>query len=445
MQFLNLTPFDTLCFDGLDLSDEAFRVVVMKVGYQILPTSIPGNFIVETSKEPASLCFRDDYYGAVNESSVREESDLAPYKPRCDVLLRGNTYAPHGKTTTHWDARIRVSSPQSSLQTASKIYQLYERLKLKPCVDARYAERWTIPVAVRDPSPGFIGSHRVLLDKTLQITGAREFYRHADGWRLSASQATTQVPLRWEHVFGGTSAVRNPRHAHDSNEPEFLLNEVCYSNPLGCGWIEERKFGALRKAGLAQLERTPAPQITYPKRSMSRPVVIRHPEQIDATNPDEFIRVAQDYGELPAGFGIVGRSWAPRLQMAGTYDGRWRSERWPLLPDDFDFGYWNCAPRDQQIEAFPPDARIELWNLATPDLTRDGYLCLDLPSDWPLIFLHCDDGLCLPLPMKTDTVMIDTDAMTLTLTHRFQFVNSVGVERLEVRLRRLPDTELQRA
>ena len=53
-------------------------------------------------------------------------------------------------------------------------------------------------------------------------------------------------------------------------------------------------------------------------------------------------------GDYPVvGLGAVGRWWQPRLALAGTYDDSWKQTRWPGLPEDFDFGYWNCAPEDQ--------------------------------------------------------------------------------------------------
>ncbi|MBN3752380.1 DUF2169 domain-containing protein [Paraburkholderia sp. Tr-20389] len=438
MRFLNQTSCDALCFSGLDLADDEFRVVVVKVGYKLNPTNIAGKFVAETLKEPALLCLRDEHYGAVNASSIREESDLAHYKPRCDVIVRGSAYAPKGVAAAQWSARIKVSATQATLQTLFRTFQLPAKLGLRPVLDARYPERGTHPVQAgfRDHRHGV---NQVLLDKALQITGPREFF-YRGGWRLSESRPTSHVPLRWEHAFGGTSAVRNPLHAQDSSNPEFLLNEVCYTNPLGCGWIENRYFETLRKAGEKPPERLPAPQIALLERPILKPAVIRHPDRIDATNPDDFIRTAQTYGESPAGFGAVGRSWVPRLQMAGTYDAKWQNERWPLLPDDFDFGYWNCAPRDQQIDVLPPDARIELWNLADPDSTSNGYLCFDLPGDWPLVLLRRDDDICLPLVMKTDTLVIDTDTMTVTLTHRFQFSEKSAVRSVEARLHREPDT-----
>ncbi len=55
---------------------------------------------------------------------------------------------------------------------------------------------------------------------------------------------------------------------------------------------------------------------------------------------------------FPAGFGPISPSWLPRCDMIGTYDKKWTKERWPWLPLDFDFSYFNSAPPDQQIEGF---------------------------------------------------------------------------------------------
>lgn len=59
------------------------------------------------------------------------------------------------------------------------------------------------------------------------------------------------------------------------------------------------------------------------------------------------------YGSYePAGFGCIGRAWQPRLALAGTYDHRWRDERAPHLPVDFDIAHFQCAPPDQQFDLF---------------------------------------------------------------------------------------------
>lgn len=130
-----------------------------------------------------------------------------------------------------------------------------------------------------------------------------------------------------------------------------LLNEVCLSNPVGCGWLHKRWFKALRKARLARPKTLPTPQIEWPNDSpLSTPLMAKHPKgELDAR---AMARIARAYGRSPAGFGPLGKAWAPRLALAGTYDARWLDERHPRLPEDFDFAYWNGAPADQQID-FP--------------------------------------------------------------------------------------------
>jgi hypothetical protein len=436
MEFFNRTLFSTLNFSGLDLEDNEFRVIVLKVGYRLQRTNDAGRFTAEVLEEPVQLCMKDEYYGELNQSSVREESDLAHYKPRCDVIFRGSAYAPHGRLEPRWDVRLRVVAPTSSLEAVSAHRSVTSMLRLNPAVQARQPERWAHPVPQVNRRLDSTGTGTVLLDKSLRVTGPREFRRNRNEWQLSAPQPAARVAMRWEHAFGGNCVVRNPHHADDENEPAFQLNEVCFRNPLGNGWVEQRYFETVKKVEPELPDFMPAPQIEAIEQPVLQLIESRHPDRVDPANPDEFIRIAKSYALSPENLSIVGRPWVPRLQLAGTYDEKWKKERWPGLPEDFDFGYWNCAPRDQQIEALPPDSRIELWNLADPSLTSDGYLSIDLPEDWPFVYVHLHDGLCLPLPMMTDTLIVDTDSMTLTLTHRIQLLEKPDIGKLEVWMHR---------
>lgn len=66
----------------------------------------------------------------------------------------------------------------------------------------------------------------------------------------------------------------------------------------------------------------------------------------------------------PAGFSAIAPSWQSRASLVGTYDAAWRKERWPWFPRDFDWGFFNSAPRDQQIDGYlKGDEPIELENL----------------------------------------------------------------------------------
>jgi hypothetical protein len=54
----------------------------------------------------------------------------------------------------------------------------------------------------------------------------------------------------------------------------------------------------------------------------------------------------------PAGFGPLPEDMAPRLALRGTYDEVWLYKRRPLPPEDFDWGFYNAAPMDQQFSPY---------------------------------------------------------------------------------------------
>jgi len=154
--------------------------------------------------------------------------------------------------------------------------------------------------------------------------------------------------------------------------------------------------------------------------------------------------IAARYRHRPAGFGALGRAWSPRLPRAGTYDADWLAHRHPGLPEDFDFRYWNGAPDDQQTDYLPPGGRVELWHLADPRLSRSGYCRVDLPAHRPFVLARLDSGVMLPLPMLTDTAVIDTDAGLVTLTHRTWIASGTPVRVAEARFETDPAAPLVR-
>ncbi|MFD1745662.1 DUF2169 domain-containing protein [Rhizobium helianthi] len=66
----------------------------------------------------------------------------------------------------------------------------------------------------------------------------------------------------------------------------------------------------------------------------------------------------------PAGFAPVSPFWKDRAALAGTYDDDWFNTRHPLLPHNFDYSFWQAAPRDQIAEPWPEGHEpFELTNL----------------------------------------------------------------------------------
>ncbi len=103
----------------------------------------------------------------------------------------------------------------------------------------------------------------------------------------------------------------------------------------------------------------------------------------------------------PACFAPIPRMFASRLRLAGTFDEQWKATRWPGLPEDFDFAYFNAAPIDQRIEGwFRGDEEIVLENLH-PDHAR---LATRLPGLTPRCFL--DDR---EVTLVLDTITVDAD------------------------------------
>ncbi len=374
MEFHNLTPFDALAYGALDTHDEEHHVVVTRVVYRLVPDGANATHRCEavTEGDVCDLVTEDVYEGEVNESSVVAESDIAPFKPRCDVVVHATAHAPGGAAATRWPVRVRVTAP-----------------------DPPHAS-----------SPGD-APRGALIDKTLEVTGPRRFERSLGGaWTLTEPAAVTSVPMRWERAFGGRSVVPDRERAG-----RMLLNEVCFTNPLGAGWVERRHFEAHEKATREALSSLAAPQIEHPQHRVTSLVVAEHPPH--AVEAPAMAELAESYGATPAGLGFVGRAWTPRLQRAGTYDEAWVRARHPFLPDDFKFAYWNGAPDDRQIAHPGLGLTVELWNLTAPTRSRDGYVRFALPPHRAfLVAFMC--VLPLSFPVVIDTVGVDAEATTLT-------------------------------
>ncbi|KAB7762604.1 DUF2169 family type VI secretion system accessory protein [Xanthomonas maliensis] len=443
MEFRNLTPFDALCYSALAPDDQEHRVIAMKVAYRLsVDPQTPGRLQPQLlDAEPLPLCTADTFYGEPGQSSTREESDLAPYKPRCDVLLRGHAYAPQGRPHAQWMSRLRVSLPLP-LEPPPEIPLPYGLAPNMP-PSFEQLEQWRRAQAHALRLHAERPTHRVLLDKSLRVSGPRQFSqaRLRGDWRVGEAQPVSGVPLRWEHAFGGHAQVAD-RERDPTLAPGWRLNEVCFSNPLGCGWFDARQFDLAGPDELQSPEGTPVPQFEWPDAPVLQPLLARNPEPpVDAAG---MATVAAGYGMQPAGFGARGRAWAPRLALAGSYDWQWLNQRWPGLPLDFDFGYWNSAPVDQQVEHLAPDARLEVWNLTDPALSADGYACCDLPGHRPYVLVRMQDGGLLPLPLLTDTVLWDTDTATLSLTHRVSLPRDWPVRAIEARFESDPAAPLVR-
>jgi hypothetical protein len=461
MEFRNLTPVNALAFTNIDVSGREYHIVIVKAGYRLRSIETAKKAVVDRcsfSDRPLThflellegdgdeetagavpIVMADEYVGDVGNSSVKYESDLAPYKPRCDVVVSGRSYAPNGRAADKWMTRVRISIGEKCSTESTNV----DLEPLNPMMNLSAEQLAAIKTqADRDIQTAKTLKQRVLLDKSLQIFGERWFKKTFLGWSLTATQPVENVSLLWEYSFGGAAVIKNP-DSEASNA--YLLNEVCYTNPLGCGWLDQRWQKLLKKAGLEIPDSLPAPRILNVGETIESPHQSTNPP-IDVPQGYEYrvmAQAAKDYIMKPAGLSWVGRSWIPRLPHAGTYDHQWQESRWPGLPEDFDFGYWNGAPADQQIPFPPEDFTLELLNLTPAKYPECGiqteigtYVAAQLPGHRACLLIRTKDGLMLPMPMTIDTIVIDTEKMHVNLSWRVGVLKSIDARVIEARFER---------
>jgi hypothetical protein len=218
------------------------------------------------------------------------------------------------------------------------------------------------------------------IQKTLRVTGPRLFVEGVGG-RLGPGPIApfTVMPLRWELAFGGMSFLQNPLGRGIDPVPDDAGKPVPY---LPC---------------------------------------IEYPDSRIATPKDR---------ATPAGFGPIAASWLPRSKQQGTRDQRWALFRAPLPPKDFDPGFYNAAPADQQLKKgyFNGDEAIVLtgfhpthqrWTTALPGKRLRAFCVVD-NADERKERPEAPEKKLVEVAMNLDTVHIDADKAEMVLLWRGQ-------------------------
>jgi len=210
------------------------------------------------------------------------------------------------------------------------------------------------------------------LERVARVFGPRVWQRNFGFMKISDPQPFESLPLIWEEAFGG----------RDTSHPDPAKHEFEGRNPLGRGFRARKSKAAMVDEPLPCIE-DPADLISSPK---DRPT--------------------------PMGFGFVGRDWKPRVDYAGTYDEAWQKERMPLLPDDFDQRYFDCAPPGLVVSRAP---RVGM-PLAVSGVRPEADVKFELPKveTQAKVLMKTSRH---SLEFRLQTVLVDTDSLTLELTH----------------------------
>jgi hypothetical protein len=205
------------------------------------------------------------------------------------------------------------------------------------------------------------------LRKSVRVSGDRHWRQGAGGTMLpSRARPFVRMPIDWRRSFGGV----------DPDDPSCLDRR----NPVGRG--VRRRPGAL--------EGHPVPNFEDPRVPIGNP----------ADNP------------APVGWGPIAPHWQSRRDLAGTYDQRWEAERFPLLPIDFDPGFLNAAPADQQLARYRPGDEVRLGNFTPRGLDR--FL---LPEVAPPLTV-VDARVIHQVATRVDTLIIEPVERRLSLIAR---------------------------
>jgi hypothetical protein len=205
------------------------------------------------------------------------------------------------------------------------------------------------------------------LHKSVKVFGARVWHNGLLGITPGPAAPLGPTPLIYELTYGGID---------DADHRNVTIDR---RNPAGTGHVADR----------ARLLGLPAPPI-----ESLRPA-------LGTSSP------------TPAGFGAIAVGWEPRVARFGTPDAKWRRDRAPARPLDFDLRFNSCASPDLWSET--PLLGDEVFEIV--GATPSGGWRFRLPAYRPL-FRSLIRGVAADLPTHLDTCLIDADAGRVELTWR---------------------------
>jgi len=214
------------------------------------------------------------------------------------------------------------------------------------------------------------------VSKTVRVFGDRMWTRSrglfGKRWFKSKARTFRTMPLRYECAFGGC----------DDSTGDEAQNVAELRNSIGTGII----------AKASKKEQVNLPNIE---------------------DPDDLIKSPGDRPK-PAGFGFIYPEWLPRQSYAGTFNEQWQTQRIPLLPEDFSPKFFNAAHPDLIVDGFLQGNE----QVVVTNVTPSGLLEFKLPGENFSVVVEKNDGSSETLAMNLDTLIIDTDEMTVHLLWR---------------------------
>ncbi|GGA84859.1 hypothetical protein GCM10011491_10550 [Brucella endophytica] len=155
-------------------------VLLVKTTLQINETEPLGDLVIPYPE----ILLTDVFHGKANSTALKQESEIAPFKPRTDITINAVARSPEAKELESWPVRLEV---QGRLSYGFHVFG--ERL-------------W---------EPG-----RTLMGRK---------------WKLSSVARMTELPLTYAHAFGGTVKTGEDEETSHAYNPvgRGLLNDYLLS------------------------------------------------------------------------------------------------------------------------------------------------------------------------------------------------------------------------
>jgi hypothetical protein len=415
---------------------------------------VTANGLVQAQSQPP-VRDQDELLEGASIPTLRQESDLCPYKPNCDVVVNAVAYAPAGASVPRVRVRVLI---ESALPERDREPDAPETVRGGAEPGAQ----------LNGNADGMTAPQRTLLDKTLVVTGERQIVERSligrsgaallriatlgtvriPGWYVTSPQPFAALPMRYEYAYGGENRLEakpgdrqeqirriGAQHCLTADQvkqhPEAALQDsvvplahsVCEQNPAGRGFATS---WYLRHAGVRDM---PAPRIEYPAEPFTA-----HAFAL-AGRGDAPVR--------PAGFGLLGRAWQARQTLLGAIAEKdhWDDSEFPALSAEFDHRYWNGAPADQQCAHLRGDEVITLVNLAPPGAAgtstsaqADTVQRFALPGHAVYLALGDAEGRIGIKRCVLDTLYIDPESATVDLVWRATLSAEAAIANIELRV-----------
>ncbi|MCK6263552.1 DUF2169 domain-containing protein [Vibrio sp. ZSDE26] len=199
------------------------------------------------------------------------------------------------------------------------------------------------------------------IDKTLTVFGDRKWVEHSGSLTVTATQPFIDKAIDYSHAFGGD---------------------------------ERNRLGKGVGTSIKELTGMNVPSVFYSKE--------------DWSTSSKAIRVA--------GFGPLPPFFADRYMHAGTYDENWIENRRPLLPEDFDDRYYQCAPKDQQCNGHLKGGE----RMMLSGFCHNDTMIFRVPEE-RYIAVAAFNKKERSLEMPINTVFIDAEEKQITITYTAAF------------------------